>query len=133
MPINLPSLRRAALACTLSVFAVSASFAQVVAGPAKPTVYNNPQIPNDPRVGLKGGISDAAVANFGMELVVNLPKPPGFAPGTTPQDAAPPPTPPPTPPPAAPGGGGRAPRAGSYGSTNSDLAFSGNHVFVGNY
>src|SRR5580704_12922299 len=123
MPINLPSLRRAALACTLSVFAVSASFAQVVAGPAKPTVYNNPQIPNDPRVGLKGGVTDAAVANFGMELVVNLPKPPGFAPGTTPQDAAAPrtpPTPPPAPDPGAAAGaaagaapGGRGPRAGS--------------------
>ena len=95
MLINSPSLRRAALACTLSVFACSASFAQVVAGPAKPTVYNNPQQPNDPRVGLKGGITDAGVAALGMELVVNLPKPTGFAAGTTPQDAAPPPTPPP--------------------------------------
>ena len=93
MVINSPSLRRAALACTLSVFASSASFAQIPAGPAKPTVYNNPQVPDDPRVGLKGGITDAGVAALGMELVVNLPKPPGFAAGTTPQDAAPPPTP----------------------------------------
>jgi len=131
MLINPPSLRRAALACTLSVFACSAALAQIVAGPAKPTVYNNPQQPNDPRVGLKGGITDAGVAALGMELVVNLPKPTGFAAGTTPQDAAPPPTPPPPAP--GGGGGGRAPRAGSYGSTNSDLAFSGNHVFVGNY
>ena len=71
------------------------------AGPAKPTVYNNPQLPNDPRVGLKGGITDAGVAAFGMELVVNLPKPAGFAAGTTPQDAAPRRRQPP--PPAAPG------------------------------
>ncbi len=85
MLINSPSLRRAALACTLSVFACSASFAQIVAGPAKPTVYNNPQQPNDPRVGLKGGITDAGVAALGMELVVNLPKPTGFAAGTTPR------------------------------------------------
>ena len=129
MLINSSSLRRAALACTLSVFASSASFAQIPAGPVKPTVYNNPQIPNDPRVGLKGGITDAGVAALGMELVVNLPKPTGFAAGTTPQDAAPPPTPPPP----VPGAPARPPRAGSYGSTNSDLAFSGNHVFVGNY
>src|SRR5580704_14269089 len=129
MLINSPSLRRAALACTLSLFASSACFAQIAAGPAKPTVYNNPQIPNDPRVGLKGGITDAGVAALGMELVVNLPKPTGFAAGTTPQDAAPPPTPPPP----VPGAPARPPRAGSYGSTNSDLAFSGNHVFVGNY
>ncbi|MGA7234844.1 MAG: hypothetical protein WBY44_04150, partial [Bryobacteraceae bacterium] len=93
MLINSPSLRRAALACTLSIVATSASFAQTVAGPAKPTVYNNPQQPNDPRVGLKGGITDAGVAALGMELVVNLPKPTGFAAGTTPTDAAPPPTP----------------------------------------
>src|SRR5580692_2579972 len=129
MLIKSPSLRRAALACTLSVFASSVSFAQIAAGPAKPTVYNNPQIPNDPRVGLKGGITDAGVAALGMELVVNLPKPTGFAAGSTPQDAAPPPPPPPPGPRAPP----PPPRAGSYGSTNSDLAFSGNHVFVGNY
>src|SRR5271168_1855582 len=90
------SLRCAALACTLSAFASSAAFAQIVAGPPKPTVYNNPQIPNDPRVGLKGGVFDAGVAAFGMELVVNLPKPTGFAPGTLPTDSA---TPPPAPPP----------------------------------
>src|SRR5580658_6548853 len=118
MLINPPSLRRAALACTLFVFGCSASLAQIVAGPAKPTVYNNPQLPNDPRVGLKGGITDAGVAAFGMELVNNLPKPPGFAAGTTPQDATPPPPPPPppTPPPPAPGAPAapaRPPRAGS--------------------
>jgi hypothetical protein len=130
-----PSLRYAAVAvgalsaAALSVAAPLASFGQIVAGPPKPTVYNNPQLPNDPRVGLKGGITDAAVAASGMKLVLNIPKPPGFAAGTTPQDAAPPPTPPPP----VPGAPARPPRAGSYGSTNSDLAFSGNHVFVGNY
>src|SRR6201996_3499357 len=88
-----PSLRRAALACTLSVVAAAPGFSQIVAGPAKPTVYNNPQVPNDPRVGLKGGITDAGVAALGMELVLNLPKPPGFAAGTTPQEKAPVPAP----------------------------------------
>ena len=113
----------------VTLFAASSAFAQVVVGPAKPTVYNNPQLPNDPRVGLKGGIFDAGTAQSGMKLVLNIPKPNGFSEGTTPTDAAPPPTPPPP----VPGAPPRPPRAGSYGSTNSDLAFSGNHVFVGNY
>src|SRR5580692_326106 len=135
--LNSPCMRRAALACTLSVFA-SAAFAQIVAGPAKPTVYNNPQLPNDPRVGLKGGVFDAGTAAFGMELIVNLPKPTGFSPGTLPTDTAPAPAAPPVEnfAPGASGGrggSGRGPRAGSYGSTNSDLAFSGNRVIVGNY
>src|SRR5271168_1547560 len=107
MIVKSPSVRRAAVACTLSVFGCCALFAQIVAGPPKPTVYNNPQLPNDPRVGLKGGVFDAAVANFGMDLVVNLPKPPGFAPGTTPTDAAPPPAPPPPVAAGALGGSGR--------------------------
>ena len=33
---------------------------------------------NDPRVGLKAGLKDAGVAASNMELVANLPKPPGF-------------------------------------------------------
>ena len=32
----------------------------------------------DPRVGLKPGVRDAGVAARGMELVTNIPKPPGF-------------------------------------------------------
>ncbi len=42
---NSPFICRAALVCTLSVVAGSVAFAQIVAGPAKPTVYNNPQTP----------------------------------------------------------------------------------------
>ena len=69
-----PSLRYAAAgALALSVF--GSAFGQV-ALPAKPTVYNNPQPPNDPRVGLKGGVTDAAIAQSGMKLVLNIPKPP---------------------------------------------------------
>ena len=125
-----PSLRYAAAgALALSVF--GSAFGQV-ALPAKPTVYNNPQQPNDPRVGLKGGVADAAIAQSGMKLVLNIPKPPGFAVGTTPQEKAPAPTPPPTPA-AAPGAPARPPRALALGSTNSDLAFKGQYVIVGNY
>ena len=100
----------------------------------------------DPRVGLAAGFRDAGVAARNMELVINLPKPDGFfdpeAPAGRPR--------------AARGGrgargagrGGRAqaqpaqgppaaaqpPRPGSGLSyTNSDIAFSGEHLFMGNY
>jgi hypothetical protein len=99
--------------------------------PAPPTVYSNPRAgADDPRVGLKGGLYDAGQAAFGMELVTTIPKPPGFAPGS--DATAPPPAPAPEPGAAAPAAGGRG-QGVSYGSTNSDLAFSGNHLFVGNY
>src|ERR1043165_3483737 len=47
-------------------------------------------------------------------------------------------SPPPAPRPLAPAAGGArggrgGPQPAQYGSTNSDLAFSGNHLFVGNY
>jgi hypothetical protein len=98
--------------------------------PAPPMVYSNPRAgADDPRIGLKGGLYDAGEAAFGMQRIATLPKPPGFAPGTDPTAAAAPAQPAPD---AAGGRGGR-PTAVSYGSTNSDLAFSGNHLFVGNY
>jgi hypothetical protein len=101
------------------------------ANPVAPTVYSNPRAgAEDPRIGLKAGMYDAAEAVFGMQHVTTLPKPPGFAPGTTPPPAAAPPQQ------GAAEGGGRGGRGGpalDTGSTNSDLAFSGNHVFVGNY
>jgi hypothetical protein len=118
-------------ATALAALAAATGVAQV-AMPAKPTVYNNPQQPDDPRVGLKGGITDAGIAESGMHLLINLPKPPGFAFGTTPQEKSPQPAPP-APPPAAPGAPPRPPRALQLGSTNSDLAFSGKYILVGNY
>jgi hypothetical protein len=62
--------------------------------------------PSDPRVGLSAGWSDAGEASWNMELVANRPKPSAF------HD------------PANPGDINRA---------NSDLAFQGNLVFVGNF
>jgi hypothetical protein len=112
-----------------------------VVPPPPSTVPMNPRSgPDDPRIGLKGGLMDAAEASSGMERIATLPKPPGF-------DAIVTPTAPATPPPAAAAAGHDAaehaaeksgtppppPAAVQYGSTNSDLAFSGNHVFVGNY
>jgi hypothetical protein len=98
---------------------------------APPTVYSNPRSgPDDPRIGLKPGLFDAGEAIFGLEKIASLQKPPGFAPDPN----APPPPPPPPPPAgaAAAGRGGRGPTLDT-GSTNSDLAFIGNHLFVGNY
>src|SRR5215469_15984007 len=95
--------------------------------PGPSTVYSNPRASSsDPRVGLKPGLYDAGEAIFGLEKLASIPKPAGFAPGNfiptvTPQIELPPANQPPRPP------------SLQYGSTNSDLAFSGNHVFVGNY
>jgi hypothetical protein len=114
--------------------------------PPASTVYSNPRASaDDPRIGLKGGLYDAGEAASGLQRLASLPKPPGFAPGnviTSPAAAAADPanmaT---TPPPAsgtpagttAPAKPPAPPPMSVYGSTNSDLAFSGNHLFVGNY
>jgi hypothetical protein len=87
---------------------------------------------SDPRVGLKPGLHDAGEAARNMEKVANLPKPEGFFDPKAPAgNVAPPERPanaPPEPPqPFDPVASNR------LGFTNSDLAFSGNHVFVGNY
>jgi hypothetical protein len=95
----------------------------------------------DPRVGLKPGLHDAGEAAWNLERVVNLPKPEGFfdpkAPAgnpapperdpNAPPDPNNPPRDPNVPPPFDPVASNR------LGFTNSDLAFSGNHAFVGNY
>jgi hypothetical protein len=61
---------------------------------------------NDPRVGLKGGLTDPGVAAKGLELLANLPKPEGFM---------------------DPSG------QHNLNFANSDLSFQGNHVFLGNF
>jgi hypothetical protein len=104
---------------------------EVPPNPPPSTVYFNPRSgPDDPRVGLKGGLYDAGEASFGMERLASLPKPTGFAPNDS---VVVPPAQAPLPP--APGDPERPPQGppGQYGSTNSDMAFSGNHLFVGNY
>jgi hypothetical protein len=107
---------------------------------------------NDPRVGLKPGLKDAEVAASHMELVLNLPKPRGFfdpkqpaGPPTEPETADSETTKPATPPPGKPAaqppsakpkpgaGKPRPPRGSALNFANSDLAFRGNHLFVGNF
>jgi hypothetical protein len=60
----------------------------------------------DPRVGLEAGWMDAGEASRGLELVANEPRPEGFY---------------------------NPDLAGDYGYSNSDLAFRGDLVFVGNF
>ena len=118
----------AAASLSLCVFFPVSAAGQTATPPSNNTsAFTNPRAgSDDPRVGLKGGLYDAGEAASGLQKIATLPKPPGFAPGDT---AGPPPAPPtgpdgqpiPGPPPA------------QLGSTNSDLAFSGNLLFVGNY
>jgi hypothetical protein len=61
---------------------------------------------DDPRVGLAAGLDDAGVAQQGMELLAHRNKPDGFRNDNNPGDAA---------------------------VANSDMAFQGNHAFVGNF
>jgi hypothetical protein len=115
--------------------ALSTSFPALCAGQNSPSVYTNPRAgADDPRVGLKAGLYDAGEASSGLQRLVSLPKPAGFAPDPASIAAfdalpAPPPPPPGTPPARGPQGGPRA----NYGGTNSDLAFGGTTLFVGNY
>jgi hypothetical protein len=99
----------------------------------------------DPRYSLKPGLRDAGEAAKNMERIANLPKPEGFF---DPKAPAGNPTPPERDPNAPPAEGAAAPAAPAnppgpppfdpvasnrLSFTNSDIAFSGNHAFVGNY
>lgn len=59
----------------------------------------------DPRASLRAGFMDAEIAVWNLEVVANSPKPPIFIPESP----------------------------GNNEFSNSDIAFQGNHVFVGNY
>lgn len=109
----------------------------------------------DPRTALKPGLYDAGVAARHIELMSTLPKPTGFfdpknpkgdaspperpagAPAAAPAAAPPAPAAPAAPgapgAPAAPGAPPAAARGGGLDFSNSDLAFAGKHMFVGNF
>jgi hypothetical protein len=126
---------RFSLGAIAMALALSITFPALCAGQNNPSVYTNPRAgADDPRVGLKAGLYDAGEASSGLQRIVSLPKPAGFAPdlaSIAAYDAAPapPPTPEGTPPARGPQSGPRA----NYGGTNSDLAFHGTTLFVGNY
>src|SRR5277367_937709 len=110
--------------CVLTLALAALAFGQDKV-PAPSTVPSNPRASStDPRVGLKAGLYDAGEAISGLVKVVSLPKPPGFAPSSFVPNVAPPPEPPDPPEPGKPA----KPPLVVYGSTNSDLAFSGNHL-----
>jgi hypothetical protein len=117
---------------------------------------------NDPRVGLKPGLRDAGEAARHLEKVASMPKPDGFfdpkAPAGEPspperprsQEADPDDAPAAGAKPAAPaaetappaegsgapagrGGRGRGNAGGGLSYANSDLAFKGEHLFIGNF
>jgi hypothetical protein len=122
-------MRRLLTAIAIAVAAIGAGYAQQPAG-------NEPRpSTTDPRANLKPGFRDAQVAAWNLDLVATLGKPEGFfdpsAPAgpvsqpERPAGAPPEPEPDPNAPPPAPTPGA--------GFTNSDLAFSGNHVIAGNY
>jgi len=108
-----------------------------------------PAAANDPRIGLKAGLHNAGEAAKNMEHVASLPRPQGFfdpqAPAGTPTpperesgtlgrpNSSDPAVPPP-PEGAAPAPAAAAQqRASGLNFANSDLAFSRNHVFMGNF
>jgi hypothetical protein len=93
-----------------------------------------PSAPNDPRVGLKGGMRDAGQAARNMELVANVPRPEGFFDPKQPAGMRVPPELVTDSPEANPNTAIEA-RRGSFdiNFANSDLAFRENHVFVGSY
>ena len=95
-----------------------------------------PADPNDPRVGLKPGLRDAGEAARNMKRISSLPKPEGFFdpanPGGTPIPAERDPKRPPEPPPD-PNSPAALAMSNMLGYANSDLAFSGNHVFMGSF
>ncbi|MEW6321352.1 MAG: hypothetical protein AB1635_09710 [Acidobacteriota bacterium] len=101
--------------------------------------------PKDPRIGLKAGLRDAGVASKGLELVASMGRPEGFYDPKQPAGEPMPPErqgnqTPEAPAAAAPQAGGQrpggAPPAGGGGGlnfANSDLAFQGNRVIIGNF
>ena len=97
--------------------------------------------PRDPRIGLKPGLHDAGQAARNMELVASLPKPEGFydpkmpAGEPTPAETneATPPSPQATRDNTVTGSSSPTRSSSSLNFSNSDLAFSGTLVFVGNF
>jgi hypothetical protein len=144
--MNLSNTTRGILTLTLALAAFApAILAQNSTTPPKdpenpvnsPYFVNPRSASDDPRIGLKGGLYDAATASAGLQLILTTPKPAGFAPDVASikaVDATPPPPPvdPDAPRQRPAPGAATGPRA-DYGGTNSDLAFNSKYLFNGNY
>ena len=140
--------------CRLQIVKTTAIAGFAVLGMvATGVAQQKPADPNDPRINLKPGLRDAGVAARGMELVSTRPRPEGFfdprnpaglampgerAANATPQVPAPTPA---VPTATAPAGAPQPyapsasapPGAGGLDFANSDLAFSGTHMVMGNF
>jgi hypothetical protein len=92
-----------------------------------------PAAPNDPRVGLKPGLKDAGEAAKNMEKIASLPKPEGFYDPKQPGGTVTPPERDPNLPPPDPNAPPDPRFANFLSFANSDLAFSGNHLFMGSF
>src|SRR3954471_20549870 len=91
------------------------------------------QSTNDPRVGLKAGLHDAGEAIRGLERVASLSNPSGFFDPKQPPGAPTPAEPPPNAPPPDPNAPPDPRFANMLAFANSDLAFSGTHLFMGSF
>jgi hypothetical protein len=124
------------------VVAASAFVAALAAPVGAQTTTSSTAAP-DPRVGLAAGVRDAGVAARGLELLANVPKPQGFFdpkfPAGEPNPRMPeetdkkPDTKDTKASTAAKATKPARPAWGGLNFANSDLAFSGNHLFVGNF
>jgi hypothetical protein len=126
----------------LCAFSASVAFASVVAGgPQEKRENLTSPAQTDPRVGLKAGFRDAGEAARNMELVAAVPKPEGFFDPNAPAGG-------PIPPEKDPEEEEKekkekkqkkedpveeAKRSSFLNFGNSDLAFSGDRLFVGNF
>jgi hypothetical protein len=91
------------------------------------------QSASDPRVGLKAGLRDAGEAIRGLERVASLSNPAGFFDPKQPAGAPTPPEPDPNAPPPDPNAPPDPRFASMLAFANSDLAFSGTHLFMGSF
>ncbi len=93
----------------------------------------------DPRVGLAAGFRDAGEAAHNMELIINLPKPPGFFDPEAPAGRPRPPEPEKKEDADSSEEEEKAeeeekkPEPPRISYSNTDLAFSADHMFIGNY
>src|SRR5713101_2968842 len=102
-------------------------------GPALSKVEGPTATTNDPRVGLKAGLRDADEAAKNMKRIATLPKPEGFFDPKAPGGAPTPPERDPNLPPLDPNAPPDPRFANMLAFANSDLAFSGNHLFMGSF
>ncbi len=92
-----------------------------------------PASKTDPRIGLKPGLKDAGEAAKNVEKIATLGKPDGFYDPKAPGGIANPPERDPKAPPPDPNAPPDPRFANFLSFANSDLAFSGTHLFMGNF